>query len=63
MVFTLTTYFFRTNGEWRQLKETNGGHLHGAATVFKDRIYVAGKYHFEILYVETSIHIKPKRIL
>ena len=50
---------FRTNGEWRQLKETNGGHLHGAATVFKDRIYVAGKYHYEILYVENSIHITP----
>ena len=53
---------FRTNGEWRQLKETNGGHLHGAATVFKDRIYVAGKYHCEILYLENSIHIKPGRI-
>lgn len=32
-------------GEWIRLKETNGGHLHGAATVFKGRIYVAGGLH------------------
>ena len=34
----------RSAEEWRRLRETNGGHLHGAATVFKGRIYVAGLF-------------------
>ena len=33
---------------WSRLKNTNGGHTHGATTIFKDRIYVAG----EIAYFE-----------
>ncbi|CAG5105325.1 Oidioi.mRNA.OKI2018_I69.chr1.g2029.t1.cds [Oikopleura dioica] len=39
-------YAFNTQlNQWSRLKDTNGGHVHGAATIYKGKIYVAGGLH------------------
>ena len=39
---TLFIYDFSQLNQWSRLNDTNGGHVHGASTIYKGKIFVAG---------------------